>query len=266
MKNKFYFLLFSFTTIWTALSGKIVETKYFNEILDYIEPETLVLLDIDDTLLIPTQTLGTDVWFNHRLKVHGANEDTYTQALDKALAEWEAVRHLTKVALVEEGTDKIVESIQRKNIVVMGLTTQGLALATRTINQLRSLNIDLSKTSPSKEDHYFINKNGVLYRQGILFTSGSPKGPALTKLLDIIDYHPKQIVFINDKTTHLQDVEEGVETRNIEFIGLRYAYSDQRVANFNKELADIQWAHSTFDHLLTDQEAEVLLNRTCPVH
>jgi len=46
----------------------------------------------------------------------------------------------------------------------------------------------------------------------------------------------------------------------MKFIGLRYSYSDQRVANFCKEIAEIQWTHSTFDHLLSDEEASALLN------
>lgn len=242
-----------------TLTGKIVETKHFSEILNFVTPETLLILDIDDTLLIPSQTLGTDVWFISRMKEYQENGDSYSQALEKALAEWEAVRLITKVKIVEQGTEKIIADLQGMNIKVMGLTTQGLTLATRTKNQLLSLNIDLSKTAPSKDDHYFINNHGVLYRQGILFTSGTPKGAALLKLLDIIGYQPNHIIFINDKETHLRDVEDGIKGRNIDFVGLRYNFSDQRVANFRREIADIQWKNSTFDRLLTDEEAEEML-------
>ena len=56
------------------------------------------------------------------------------------------------------------------------------------------------------------------------------------------------------------DVEKSTNARNINFTGLRYSYSDQRVASFCREIAEIQWTHSTFDHLLSDEEAFVLLN------
>src|SRR4051812_39411252 len=99
--------------------------------------------------------------------------------------------------------------MQKNNTPVIGLTTQGLTLATRTVMQLKSLSIDLSKTAPSAQDFYFLNgQNGVLYRQGILFTSGTPKGEALIKFLDTVGYHPKRVVFINDKKNHLQDMEK----------------------------------------------------------
>ena len=112
---------------------------------------------------------------------------TYQDAIEKALAEWEAVRHVTKVQLVEEGTDQIIAQLQQEKYVVMGLTTQGLSLATRTVQQLASLQIDLLKTAPSRQDQYFISEHGVLYRHGLLFTSGTPKGEALLKLLNRIN-------------------------------------------------------------------------------
>lgn len=257
---KRFLLLICFSLAATChLSGEIIETKNFKEITNYIQPKTLILLDIDDTLLIPVQTLGTDVWFTSRLEHYLQIKKDYCEALDRALAEWEAVRHVTKVKIVEEGTDKIINDMQKNHIVVMGLTTQGLALATRTVMQLKSLSIDLSKTAPSPEDHYFINgSNGVLYRQGILFTSGTSKGEALIKFLNTINYYPKHVVFINDKRSHLQDVEKSIPS-NMSFVGLRYSYSDERVANFCQKIADLQWTHSTFDHLLSDEEASCLL-------
>lgn len=244
--------------ITTPLFCAIFEVSHFSELPHYVTPETLVILDIDDTLLLPAQSLGCDAWFTARLKALQATHSP-EQALDKALAEWEAIRHLTQMNLVEEETAAIVGALQEKNTPVMGLTTQGLALATRTINQLAAVHIDLTKTAPSKEDHYFINEHGVLYRRGLLFTSGTKKGAALTKLLTLLKYQPKHIVFINDKATHLQDVETGLEATGIRFTGLRYAYGDTRVASFRPEIAHIQWTHSSFNHILSDAEAEALL-------
>lgn len=250
---------FCIVSIW-YLHGEIVEAKRFKEITNYITPETLVIFDIDDTLLVPVQTLGTDVWFLSRLEHYKKTKGDPALALDKALADWEAIRHLTDVKIVEEGTAEIIAEMQKNKVAVMGLTTQGLALSTRTIVQLNSLQIDLSKTAPSSQDHYFINgSKGVLYRQGILSTSGTAKGEALLKFFSLIGYCPKSIVFINDKKPHLHDVEKSVLGKGINFMGLRYSYSDQRIANYNKDIAEVQWTHSNFGHLLSDEEASNLL-------
>ena len=242
------------------LFSQIIEAEHFSDIVEYVQNDTLVLLDIDDTLLIPVQTLGTDVWFCNRLSYY-KESFSGSEALDKALAEWEGIRQLTKVKIVEEGTEKIVADLQERGVTVMGLTTQGLALATCTVNQLHSLGIDLVKTAPSKEDHYFINRIGNLYREGILFTSGTMKGKSLLKLIETIQYTPKRIVFINDKAAHLKDVEEAVEAVGYEFFGLRYSFSDKRVAEYNPAIAEIQWNHSTFSHILSDEEAEALISK-----
>lgn len=254
MKKIFTFLALSIALFQLQTDAKIIEANNFKEILDYVDTDTLVLLDIDDTLLIPVQTLGTDVWFIHRMNQYQTHLDK-KQALDKALDDWEGVRHLTKVKIVEEGSETIVAKMQGQGIPVMGLTTQGLALATCTVNQLKSLEIDLIKTAPSNQDFYFHNGQGVLYRHGILFTSGTAKGEALLKFFSLAGVCPKRVVFINDKETHLKDVEGSLEAKGIEFTGLRYAYSDERVKNFNSKLADIQWNESSFSHILTDQEA-----------
>lgn len=258
MKNIVKIFLLSSILAVTSLFAEIIETHKFSDILKYSNAETLVLLDIDDTILVPAQTLGTDVWFQHRLNIHRMSDD-YEIALDKALAEWEAIRHLTQMQLVENDTPEMISLLQQNNIATMGLTTQGLALATRTINQLKSFQIDLSTTAPSENDHYFINKHGVLYRHGVLFTSGTLKGPAIMKLLELMNFHPEHIVFINDKLTHLKDVEKSLVAAGIQFTGLRYTRSDERVANFDPKIADIQWSHSTFNHILSDEEAEALI-------
>lgn len=254
---RFFLLCIFFST--SLVFGTIIETPHFKEVLNHIDSNTLVVLDIDDTLLIPAQTLGTDIWFLHRGKQHEKAGLSRAVAFEKALAEWEAIRQLTNVSIVEEGTQAIIASLQDKNVPVMGLTTQGLALATRTIQQLQSLGIDLTPSAPSKEDHYFINEHGVLYRHGVLFTSGTQKGKALIKLLEINGLQPQHVLFINDKEKHLKEVESVLENLGIAFTGLRYSYSDSRIAAFDPALADIQWKHSSFDHILSDEEAAALL-------
>jgi hypothetical protein len=236
---------------FSLFAYEIIETANFRAITQHVTPNTLVLLDIDDTLLIPKQTLGTDVWFRYQLKKNAHLAD----CLDKTLAQWEAIRHLTEIEIVEKGTEEIIRQMQEAKIAVMGLTTQGLALATRTVKQLQSINIDLSLTAPTRQDHYFINDHGVLMRQGILFTAGTPKGPAIAKLLQILGYQPERILFINDKETHLLDVAVTAEEIGISFIGLRYSFRDGIIANFSPLIAEIQYNESSFNKILSDEEA-----------
>jgi len=242
--------------VW-VLSAEIVETAHFRDLKAHISSGALLVLDIDDTLLIPAQTLGNDAWFQYQYKKK--REEKASDPLDAALALWEAIRHLTSVRVVEEGADAVVPEMQEKGVRIMGLTTQGLALASRTANQLRSLHFDLSRTAPSQDDHYFLNGHGVLFRKGILFTSGTDKGKALLKFLGCAGFSPKKIVFLNDKLTHLAEVEKACKEKGIPFVGLRYSYSDERTAAFRPEIAEVQLRYSSFDRILSDEEAERIL-------
>lgn len=47
-----------------------------------------------------------------------------------------------RTEFVEEESNKIIDYFKNQGILIMGLTTQGLALTTRTINQLRYPSFD----------------------------------------------------------------------------------------------------------------------------
>ncbi len=254
-------VLFVLCFISTSLFATIKEIAHFCELAAHVTLETsLVLVDIDDTLIAPVQMLGSDTWFEYRFKKYQENGIDAANALEKSLAEWEAIRHLSQMELIEPEIPEMITSLQKNGVPVMGLTIQGLALATRTVLQLREHQIDLSLTSPHKEDRCLsLQGHTLLYRQGILFTSGKPKGESLFEFCKKIGKLPKQIVVIDDKLSHLQSLEKEAMKWGIEFTGLRYAFSDKRKKGFSSTIADYQLAHSTLIHLLSDQEAKEAL-------
>lgn len=243
-----------------AIHADITDVAHFKEIEQHVTHDSLILLDIDDTLLIPKQMLGCDEWFQSRLNKHKQEGLHPPAALEKSLAEWEGIRHFTDMKVVEAGTELIVDKMQKMGYLMMGLTTQGLALATRTVQQLQENGIDLSLTAPTKED-FVVNVNGhsVIYRQGILFTSGTDKGKALFNFCDMFGIHPSRIVFINDKASHLREIEKAANARNVEFIGLRYAFADIHKALYDPKIAEIQFTRSSFANILSDEEATLFL-------
>lgn len=240
------------------LQGKIVETVNMSEVYKHLTPETLIVFDIDNTLIEPVQELGNDQWFYHRLKELEDQGRTSHDALGQTLREWHAMQNLTEVRLVEAGTDEIVRDLQSKEYMIIGLTTRGFQLDECTVHQLKSVSVNLALNAPTQDHVYFQNpKKGVLFSDGILFTQATNKGKALKRFMDELNIKPKNIVFINDKATHLHDVEDMCENEGIPFIGLRYGYLDEKVKSFHKGIAKVQYHN--FGNLITDQEAEQLL-------
>jgi hypothetical protein len=244
----------------SSVHGKILETARFHEVAHHITRETLIVMDIDDTIIVPAQMVGSDEWFYLRWKKHETDGMSKSVALEKALAEWESIRHVTKMKTVEKETPAFIKELQKKGHKLMGLTSQGLGLATRTVLQLKENSVDLSVTAPTLDD-YYVNLSGhsVLFRKGILFTSGQNKGEAFFKFCDSLGLKLKKIVYIDDKESQLAALEKEAVKRGIEYIGLRYAYADIHKAAFRPEIADFQFFHSNFAKLLSDEEANAKL-------
>jgi len=249
-------------TAWAGTAAaEIVETMHFDTLKEYVDNETLIVLDIDNTLLETKQALGSDQWFYHHFKDYIAQGMSSEEALERALPEWEAIQNLTDVQLVEPGTAQTVAALQEKGYTVIGLTTRGLGMSKLAVQQLKKLGINLVTTAPTKEQVFFINEHemypndphGVIFHQGILFTSGSHKGHAFSTLLEKLDLHPKKVVFINDKASHLKPVEEACVAKGIPFVGLRYGATDARVKGYNHEVGRLQW--KAFGQILSDEVA-----------
>lgn len=253
-----YLLLF-FLLIPLILIAEIREISSFKEIREHLQLPSLLILDIDNTLIFPAQEMGSDQWFHSRIDFYRQRGYSYSEALERALPEWEAIQNITQVKLVEPYISNFMKEAQEDgSLHVMGMTTRGLALATRTVHQLESVGIQFTKSAPSNEELPFFNSKVILYKKGIFFTSGTHKGKALKQLLEKLDYRPQNIVFVNDKRGHLRQVEETMEDAGIPFIGLRYGYLDQKVRNFRKDIASVQF--EAFQSIMSDIEAEKILN------
>lgn len=246
-------LAVTLSCLFTTASAEIIETQYMQQLLNHVTPQTLIIFDIDNTIMRPTQQLGSDQWFNHRRAVHQNAGASKYEALEAALSEWMAVQSITRMQLCEEQTQEIIADLQNEGFTVMGLTTRGLGLSTTTIHQLKKLDVDLIKTAPAKHDIFFDNKQGTLFRHGILFTAGSDKGTALEKFLELAKVKPEAILFINDKACNLAPVARFCKEQSIPFKGLRYGFLDEWVNSFRKDAAAIQWL--TFGQILGDNEA-----------
>lgn len=258
---KKFFTIFFILLQTAALQAEIVETQVMVQVFDYLTPESMIVYDIDNTIMEPAQALGSDQWFCHRIQEYKGWGFSYEDALEKALREWTAIQSVTRVKLVEPGIDTIIQQLQTQGYPMIGLTTRGLGISTRTIEQLETIGVDLSKTSPTQEEFHFMNNpHGVLFRGGILFTAGTDKGEAFKKFLSKSGYLPKRVLFINDKESHIKPVEKACHELGIPFIGLRYGFTDLKVKSFPKHISDVQFHF--FGHIMSDEAAEKILLNT----
>lgn len=255
-------LLFVILILPKFLMGEIIETSQFEDVLLHVEQnaskELFIVCDIDNTLLRGSQHLGSVAWGDYMVAQLERKGISKQQAEEIENILWKTVQPYVKVKLVDPKTSEVIQEIQNRKISIVGLTARSPDEVECTTNQLLSLGIDLSfegrhpfvsTTCLSMEDR------DALYDKGILFsTPFNKKSSVLFSFFEKYSIFPECIIFIDDKRSHVEDIEKACKELNIHFVGIRFSAGDEHVKNFNPLLADIQW--EVFPTIISDEQAE----------
>ncbi len=244
-------LVFAFSV---SAAAEIRETNFMADAFADATPGDVIVLDIDNTILEPAQTLGSDQWFGYLLskfKKSGLDENA---AIDKAIREWTQVQEVTSVRLVERTTPALIRDLQENKIMVIALTARPVDLKRATARQLHSAGINFQ----DRNVVYTNNKDIELF-QGILFVGPkNNKGTVLQHYLQTRKIHPKRLIFVDDKEKHVKNMDAVFTPTGLTNINFRYSAADARVKAFNAALVDVQWEYfqKLGGVLITDEEAE----------
>jgi len=231
---KFYFTLYAITLFFAFLQAKIVEIKKIEEANSYVSDQnkTLIIFDIDNTILEPTKPEGSDQWFYAAINYFQKQGLTYQQARNKVIPIYIELNRKNGVQLVEKEVVALIHSFQHRNIPVIALTSRSEPIKSITIKQLTSFNIDLEREPLNNKSFVFNFKIPASFYHGILFCGDNNKDAILIEFLKQTTLKPGLIIFIDDKRHYLASVEKTLNKKNIPFIGLRYGYLDNKVNNF----------------------------------
>jgi len=250
-------LIFSLSLV-LELHAEIVESCAMADVRCYADAKTLIIFDIDNTIYEPIQALGSDQWYYHyfdKLVKEGMNPQ---RACEEAVFLCQKIQWATKVQPIEKDTPDIIKSLQRSGLRVMALTTRGSNVADATCRQLASLGIDMRETAPHPDNFTLTAMPEVLWQSGVLFTKGVHKGKAFLAFLEQSGFRPERVLFINDRGSHLCQLEEGCKELGIPFVGLRYAAADEKVKNYRPEIAEVQLQQF---QILSDEAAAAMLQK-----
>jgi hypothetical protein len=229
------FLIILFTSI--AGLAQPIDIKTIAEITPHItNKRTLLILDIDNTLLTPETDLGSDQWFCHLMQEHINSGKDSASAKQHVLPLYFHVRFNTDLITTEPDLHQTLMPLKNLCDHIICLTAQSPALAFKTVEELQKNGLHFH--IPDHHECEFDLPHPCLYKDGVLFCSGNDKGDALHAFLDYLGYCPEVVIFVDDKEYNLHAVERAAKKRNIEFIGLRYAGCDERAQAFNKEAAE----------------------------
>jgi hypothetical protein len=252
------FLTFAFCCLSLCANEHFVQSEHLSDALQYVDKNTLVLIDLDNTLVRTKQLLGSDEWFGYSIQKYEKEGYSSEMAREMVVDHWMQIQHKTDMQFLTPQTEKVLKDIlQKKSVSVVALTKRPPRLASRTIHQLSALNVNFSECCNYKDCHFFGNQ----LEKGIIFIAeenDKNKGAAVQEFLSTIDSKPKKILLIDDKENHIRSVGKVLKDSAIEFIGFHYTKANEMIAKFDPQVAEVQL--KKFMELLSDEEALLLLS------
>ena len=218
--------------------------------------DVLVATDIDSTLLVPNQVLGSERWFKWQESLSNSQViDAYQTAksFSELLEVLRLTTYLTSMHLVQPEIANAIQSLQSRGVKVVCLTARGPANADATYRQLAANGLDFSSSAVGRIGGYgapFLpytdgadghgitqellqklavkNKpRPVLYARGIYLTEGQHKGVMLRTLLAKTHSSPKLIVFIDNEDKQTTRVAKAMEDQPIETWSVSYTRANE---------------------------------------
>lgn len=241
--------------------AKIVEIMNMSQILQSITRDTLVVFDLDNTIMEPTQTLGSDQWGTNQIARFVAKGLSEYDAKNQGVGQFAQVQLKTNVQVVETITPKLIQHLQKNNVQVIGLTARPLNLTMRSAQQLQSLGVNLATTAPALTQ-IFSTRHPSAYFQGILVVGPhNNKGEVLMGFMNASQVKASRIIFVDDKLSNVKNVNDALEKQNRPHVEFRYGAADAKVAAFNTNIGDMQWnIFLQTGRIISDQQALEMLN------
>lgn len=224
-----------------------------NNIFAEADSDTLILFDVDQTLIEPASML-----FRPKTVENEAYRpwliDLVSRVYGKSNKPEEYYGSIWRVKeiplLIEPNIVSIIQSLQDRGVKVVALTALKTgsdytipSLPEWRYDQLKKLGIDFGRIGlPDIIFDELSEKNGnypVLYH-GILCTNGVSKGDLVVAFLDRIQWRPSKVVFFDDNEARVKDVERAMQERSIPFQGFVYLGAEYMPGELNKEVAEFQ--------------------------
>lgn len=261
-----------FLTVFSAFANQ-KEIKSLKEVMTEVlkdKQETLIVFDLDNTLIRTKQSFGSDQWFRRELKVQEAMyavtkdraDKNKSEAMQVVLDKWRKVQTLTDVGPVENDTADNVRKLQEK-FKVMGLTARPVDLAYVTQRQLiKGAGIHLEKNKFPSIDIPLVQTSDynlkALFTGGILHAGNNDKGPLLLSLIEKLNLNPSKVIFFDDIKANIDNVEGALKKANIDHMCYYYRATKDEVEAFEKNEAlhkALEAKSRRFFNLETDVEA-----------
>jgi len=281
MSNKLKLVLCMFIIGCTGIAKAKFATTYsvnspiMKEIGEWADKDTMVFIDLDDTLMTPKSLMFSHNSNPYRLFID--NMITLAQRVayyNSVVAKWYQQR---AVKIVEDGWPEYIQKLQSKGVKVYGLCTMPLHLVNiekKRYLEAKGLNIiftskinDKEVLEIEKEDSWF-----SFFYNGIVFTGPYSKSHTLMEFLKVTNAVPRKMVFIANIKHELKRVDKQLRVFDMDFYNVLYlgvkelsGRPDEKIVKFQQHelIQNGRWleddvAKATLERVAAAKESEIV--------
>lgn len=209
---------------------------------------TLLVLDIDDTLLTSPVFFGSDAWYEWQ-------RSPLTTAAQKVPCLFDVIAINTElgtqVATQPNASALINVLLPRQDTII--LTSRNPSTRGATLRELQAAGYALPRPLAGQTDGvaYRFRKDAasrmvtVTYDQGIFMTEGQDKGLVLLDLLERLRLRYERVVLVDDGERNHINMENALKSRGIESRGLHYTKVDKEADSGEQTAAESSWREMT---------------------
>ncbi len=236
-----------------TLFGALLQTDSFDPLFwaaDSFTPNSLVILDVDRVLIEPKDAImrlpNQRLLFELRHK-HASHLSPLEMAEITSIVSLQE-----RSSLIEERAVEFINRLKARNIPVMALTAVSSvgfgkipSVPDWRIAELSRLNISFESTFTHIPPFELAEITGrgpsPLFKGGILFSGGYPKGDVLEAFLDSIGFIPDKVLFADDQLYNLISVHNSLAEMGVDEIHVFHYLGANQIPNtINQAVADLQ--------------------------
>lgn len=203
---------------------------------------TLLVLDIDDTLLTSDGFFGSDTWYEWQKTLPAGDPGKVPCLFDVISLNTEAGTQLPTQpdgpALINAlPNDKLL--LTSRNPLSRGgtlrtLHSAGYVLPSMLGGQAEGRSWEFRKAPDAKPVR-------VLYDQGVFMTTGQDKGLVLLDLLHRANLHYPRVVLVDDGQKNIDNMRAALRTAGIDYLGLHYTRVDKTIDQADADASRAGW-------------------------
>lgn len=270
MMRKLYCCILLFTISFINLFSLVIQAPNLgvvNEGLQDIDERTLIVWDVDYTLITPADALLSPAGeaFRKEFNKRYASEEFrefYEDRMSRVVSQ-------RKIRLVEEQVLALLQTLKNKGAKVMALTairTGKFGVVPNVedwrVQELRNLGIDFSESFTNEKlvfDEFSGKISPPVFTKGVLCSDSYSKGQVLAAFLKRVNFTPSKILFIDDRMEYIEAVEREFSDRAI--VSFHYTAALDQLPRFDEALAGFQLNY-LLEHgqWLSDTEARLKMN------